>query len=94
MQQLTRLSAKERLMTYATAMRHQTDLTGTDISYFSGIRTNMVAANFSAKPARMKIQIPHHAFEWMGIPVTDVLNPDTYIEVEVPPMDGRTIELI
>lgn len=56
--------------------------------------TLLVAANFSAKPARMKIQIPHHAFELMGIPVTDVLNPDMYIEVEVPPMDGRTIELI
>ena len=55
--------------------------------------TVLVAANFSEKEARMKISIPEHAFEWMGIPVTEYLNPGSCIEVTVPPMDGTIIKL-
>ena len=55
--------------------------------------TVLVAANFSGKEARMKISIPEHAFEWMGIPVTEYLNPGSCIEVTVPPMDGTIIKL-
>lgn len=55
--------------------------------------TVLVAANFSDKEARMKISIPEHAFEWMGIPVTEYLNPGSCIEVTVPPMDGTIIKL-
>ena len=55
--------------------------------------TLLVAANFSDKEARMKISIPEHAFEWMGIPVTEYLNPGSCIEVTVPPMDGTIIKL-
>ena len=42
----------------------------------------------------MKIRIPEHAFEWMGIPVTDSLNPGTVIEVSVAPADGAIIQLV
>lgn len=56
--------------------------------------TLLIAANFSNKEARMKIRIPEHAFEWMGIPVTDSLNPGTVIEVSVAPADGAIIQLV
>ena len=56
--------------------------------------TLLIAANFSNKDARMKIRIPEHAFEWMGIPVTDSLNPGTVIEVSVAPADGAIIQLV
>ena len=42
----------------------------------------------------MKITIPDHAFEWMGIPVTDKLYPGKVIEINVEPMDGTLITLI
>ncbi len=56
--------------------------------------TLLIAANFSNREARMKIRIPEHAFEWMGIPVTDSLNPGTVIEVTVAPADGAIIQLV
>lgn len=56
--------------------------------------TLLVAANFSGKPAKMQIKIPQHAFDWMEIPVTEEMNPDRIIEVEVAPMDGKVITLI
>ncbi|MBE6231720.1 MAG: alpha-amylase [Bacteroidales bacterium] len=56
--------------------------------------TLLVAANFSDREARMKISIPNHAFEWMGIPMQDGLNPDKSIDVKIPPMDGTIIQLI
>ena len=56
--------------------------------------TVLVAANFSNTEARMKITIPAHAFEWMEIPVTESLHPESQIEVTVPPMGGRFISLI
>lgn len=56
--------------------------------------TLLVAANFTEKEARMKLTIPEHAFEWMGIPVTETLTPGKTIEVTVPPMDGVVIQLV
>ena len=56
--------------------------------------TLLIAANFSNKEARMKIRIPEHAFEWMGIPVTASLNPGSVIEVTVSPADGAIIQLV
>lgn len=56
--------------------------------------TLLVAANFSNKVAEMNIMIPDHAFEWMGIPVTDEMYPGKSIKVTVPPMDGVVVTLI
>ena len=56
--------------------------------------TLLVAANFSCHEAKMKIIIPEHAFEWMGIPVTESLYPGKEIEVIVGPYDGQIITLI
>ena len=56
--------------------------------------TLLIAANFSSSEAKMKLEIPAHAFEWMGIPVTDELHPGKVIEVTVPPMDGVIITLV
>lgn len=56
--------------------------------------TLLIAVNFSRNEARMKLVIPEHAFEWMGIPSTEELHPGKVIEVTVPPMDGAIINLI
>ncbi len=56
--------------------------------------TVLVAANFSDREAKMNIMIPDHAFEWMGIPVTDDLYPGKTISIDVAPFDGKTITLI
>jgi glycosidase len=56
--------------------------------------TLLIAANFSKYEANMKLIIPEHAFEWMGIPSTEELHPGKVIEVTVPPMDGAVIKLI
>ena len=56
--------------------------------------TLLIATNFSNIEANMKLTIPAHAFEWMGIPVTEELHPGKVIEVTVPPMDGVIITLI
>ena len=56
--------------------------------------TLLVAANFSNHESVMKLVIPEHAFEWMGIPVTEDLHPGKVIEVTVPSMDGVVITLI
>jgi glycosidase len=56
--------------------------------------TLLIAANFSTREARMKITIPDHAFEWMGIPTTDSLHPGSIIEITVPAMDGAIIQLV
>ena len=56
--------------------------------------TLLIASNFSMEPAKMKIRIPDHAFEWMEIPKTDLLNDNTIIELEVNPRDAVIIELI
>ena len=56
--------------------------------------TLLVAVNFSRKESVMKLVIPEHAFEWMGIPVTETFHPGSIIEVNVPPMDGVIIKLV
>ena len=56
--------------------------------------TLLVAVNFSQYEAHMKLTIPEHAFEWMGIPITESMMPGKVIEVTVPPMDGKVIQLI
>lgn len=56
--------------------------------------TLLVAVNFSQHEAHMKLTIPEHAFEWMGIPITESMMPGKVIEVTVPPMDGKVIRLI
>lgn len=55
--------------------------------------TLLIAANFSKKEANMQIKIPHHAFEWMGIPINEELNLDKIIEVNVAPMGGTIIKI-
>jgi hypothetical protein len=42
----------------------------------------------------MKIVIPEHAFEWMGIPVNEDLYPGKEISISIPPMDAKIITLI
>ena len=56
--------------------------------------TLLVAVNFSNKETRMKISIPEHAFDWMGIPITDSLHPGTEIELIVPAHDGIILTLV
>lgn len=56
--------------------------------------TLMIAANFSTREAKMKIVIPEHAFEWMGIPITEEFHPGSVTEITVPPMDGAIIQLV
>lgn len=56
--------------------------------------TLLIASNFSNNEAKMKIIIPEHAFEWMGIPVSEELYPGKELEISVKPMDGSVIQLI
>lgn len=49
--------------------------------------TLLFVANFSDREARMKLRIPPHAFEWLELAPTPEVNPDTPVEVAVPPMD-------
>ena len=56
--------------------------------------TILVVANFSNRDAVINVSIPEHAFEWMGIPVTDDLYPGKIISVNVGPMDAKLITLI
>ena len=56
--------------------------------------TLLVAVNFSNKETCMKISIPEHAFDWMGIPITDSLHPGTEIELTVPAHDGIILTLV
>jgi len=55
--------------------------------------TLLVVANFSSKEAAMELSIPQHAFEWLEMPVTNMLNPQTKIRVNVPAMDGVIFKL-
>ena len=55
--------------------------------------TLLIAANFSNKESVMDITLPEHAFEWMGIPVTEDMHPGKTITLTVPPMDG-TIKVL
>ncbi len=73
--------------------------TGFDIKrHFAFLRdheeeTLLFAVNFSDKEAQMELQIPQHAFEWMRLPVTKLLNPDTLIRLNIPPFGAVKVEL-
>ncbi len=56
--------------------------------------TLLIGANFSDREAKVNVLIPEHAFEWMGIPVSDDLYPGKRIEITIPPMDGTIRTLI
>ena len=56
--------------------------------------TLLIVCNFSDKDAKMNLQIPEHAFEWMEIEISENLNPSTGIQVSVPAMDARILTLI
>ncbi len=56
--------------------------------------TLLIAANFSGTDTKMKLRIPEHAFDWMGIPITESLNTSTEIEVDVPAFNGTIVNLI
>ena len=56
--------------------------------------TLLFAANFSQSECRMNITIPSHAFEWMGIPVTESVYPGSVIEITVPPMDAAVLQIV
>lgn len=56
--------------------------------------TLLIAANFSNRESVMKLVIPEHAFDWMGIPKTAALHPGKVIEVKVAPMDAVVLTLI
>ncbi len=47
--------------------------------------TLLFAANFSGREAQMEITIPQHAFEWMELPETKLLNSQTPIRLNIPP---------
>lgn len=53
--------------------------------------TLLISANFSESAAKMKISIPEHAFEWLGIPQTDEIHPGKPIEIEVPAHGGNML---
>ena len=55
--------------------------------------TLLIAVNFSGREADMKIRIPEHAFEWLGMPFSEELNPERTLRVRVPAMDGVVIRL-
>lgn len=55
--------------------------------------TLLFAANFSDKPAVMKLMIPEHAFEWMGIPENENFHHGSVMEVKVQPKDVAVINL-
>ena len=50
--------------------------------------TLLVVANFSDRESDIRLRIPEHAFEWLELAPTEKVNPDTPIEVKVPPMDA------
>ncbi len=56
--------------------------------------TVLVAANFSGRDADMKLVIPQHAFEWMGMPISESFHPGSVVEITVPAYDARIITLI
>ena len=58
-----------------------------------GEETLLFVANFSDREAQMELTIPEHAFEWMELPATPMLNPETRIRVNVPPMDATMFTL-
>ena len=55
--------------------------------------TLLVAANFSNSDAAMQISIPAHAFDWLGIPHTEELNPNKKLDIAVPAHGGSVITI-
>ena len=55
--------------------------------------TQLVVCNFSGNDADIKICIPEHAFQWLGIPETEKFNHKSPIEVRVPSMDGVILQI-
>ncbi|MCM1502847.1 MAG: alpha-amylase family glycosyl hydrolase [Bacteroidales bacterium] len=55
--------------------------------------TLLFAVNFSSIDAAMELSIPPHAFEWLELPVTGMLNPQTRIRMNVPAMDAVMFKL-
>ena len=55
--------------------------------------TLLIVCNFSPAPAEMKISIPEHAFQWMKMPESDMLNHNTPLSLTVPAM-GAVIHKI
>lgn len=55
--------------------------------------TLLFVMNFSRKDAAMELTIPEHAFEWLELPITNMLNPQTKIRLNVPAMDGVMFKL-
>lgn len=55
--------------------------------------TVLVVCNFSRYDAEVKISIPEHAFQWMGLPESEKLNHNTPIQVHVPAMGGSITAL-
>ena len=55
--------------------------------------TLLIVSNFSPHEARIQINIPAHAFEWLGIPQTETLNASKPVDVTVPAMDGVIVRL-
>ena len=56
--------------------------------------TLLFVSNFSSREASIELMIPAHAFEWLGMPMSEELNPQKHIKVTVPPMDGVMIRLL
>ena len=56
--------------------------------------TLLIVSNFSDKPAKMRMSIPEHAFEWMEIAISDRLYPGMPIDVQIPPKSAVIITLI
>ena len=55
--------------------------------------TLLFVSNFSNMEANIDLMIPEHAFEWLGMEMTQDLNPQKHIKVKVPPMDGIWLRL-
>ena len=56
--------------------------------------TLLFVANFSSREATMELMIPEHAFEWLGMPMSDDLNPQKHIRLTVSAMNGVMIRLL
>ena len=56
--------------------------------------TLLSVSTFSSREAPMELMIPEHAFEWLGMPMSEDLNPQNHLRVTVPPMDGIMIRLL
>ena len=56
--------------------------------------TVLVVVNFSSTPANLKVKIPGHAFEWLGIEETESLYAGVALEVNVSGHDGTIITLV